>query len=72
VALDWLFEHSDEPDDLVVTDDDVVMADVYSASRSQTNANVEAAKATEAGHCVTECGEYGIHFGQCMLGLAQP
>lgn len=49
VALDWLFEHSDEPDDLVVTDDDVVMADVYSASRSQTNANVEAAKATEAG-----------------------
>ena len=40
VALEWLFEHADEPDELVVTDEDVVMADVIAASKSQTNANV--------------------------------
>ena len=40
VALEWLFEHADEPDELVVTDEDVVMADVIATSKSQTNANV--------------------------------
>ena len=40
MALEWLFEHADEPDELVVTDEDVVMADVIAASKSQTNANV--------------------------------
>ena len=34
VALEWLFEHADEPDDLVVTDEDVVMADVMAASKN--------------------------------------
>ena len=37
MALEWLFEHADEPDELIVTDDDVVMADVISASKDDAN-----------------------------------
>lgn len=37
VALEWLFEHAEEPDELVVTDEDVVMADVIATSKNQTN-----------------------------------
>lgn len=37
VALEWLFEHADEPDELIVTDDDVVMADVISASKDDAS-----------------------------------
>ena len=37
VALEWLFEHADEPDDMVVSDEDVVMADVLAASKNQSN-----------------------------------
>jgi len=37
VALEWLFEHADEPDELVVTDEDVVMADVIASSKNESN-----------------------------------
>jgi len=52
VALEWLFEHADEPDDMVVSDEDVVMADVLAASKNQSNnasTEVEAAASAVGG-----------------------
>jgi len=58
VALEWLFEHADEPDELVVTDEDVVMADVIASSKN-TNSNAATGAAAVAPSVSTDTGAAG-------------
>lgn len=73
VALEWLFEHADEPDDMVVSDEDVVMAEVIASSKNQSNnASTEgdvvaavggAEGAGAAGACAAGAGAAGGEAG---------
>lgn len=73
VALEWLFEHADEPDELIVTDDDVVMADVISASKddaSKPPAEATGASAAAGGAASGSGKENGAEGGAGAAGTS--